>query len=255
MKKHLFPCLLLTWTFSLCLMGSLAASQNMLMVHQALLNTYGSSTTEALCLVKSQWSESEPLAWMAYARDPHRADEQVKITVSREPGQDVWTTKSAGSGQLLQKVPPVNLDLTKVAVGPVEARRIASNAAELAKMDFFQVQYQLATQPGDNAVEWALTLADAKGVEVGFVVISAETGAVLHQDFGIEPPPVVKEKSQEGTGVRLPVPEDDINAVGNVESGEDAARVVKKGVRKAWNWTERAGQETKGFFKELFHND
>ena len=37
-----------------------------------------------------------------------------------------------------------------------------------------------------------------------------------------------------------------------IESGEDAAKAVKQGARKAWDWTEKAGRETGGFFKELF---
>jgi hypothetical protein len=37
--------------------------------------------------------------------------------------------------------------------------------------------------------------------------------------------------------------------------GERAAKTVKRTARKAWNWTDKARTETKGFFRELFRRN
>ena len=212
------------------------AAQPLLPVRDAVNAVYGKATTDGARLLKSPQVEGEPVLWHLFADDPHRAGELVKIGISREVAGKTWTAQALGSGQLLQKVPPARIDLEKVKVGPVEARRTAEQGAALARTEFSRVEYQLAMQPASGAAEWALTLFDAKLQEVGFVVLSAETGAVVHQDFTPPPLPGAAPKSKKDS----------------IDSGEEAARAVKDGARRAWEWTEKAGRETRGFFRELF---
>lgn len=213
------------------------AAQPLLPVRDAVALAYGQTTAEGARLLKSAAVEGEPTLWHLFTDDPHRDGDLLKIAVSREPGGKTWTAQSAGSGQLLQRVPPERVDFTRVKVGPVEARRAAAQGAALARATFEKTEFQLATQPTTGAPEWALTLFDAQGNETGFVVVSAETGAVIHQDFTALEAPVAGKKNKDD---------------GDIDSGEEAARAVKRGVRRAWNWTEKAGRETKGFFRELF---
>lgn len=219
-------------------MGALMAAEPLLSQREAVADAFGKATVTATRLVKSERSKVDPFVWLVFSEDSHRKDDLVKVRLERQPGKGGWQVTSGGAGQLLQKVPPMRLDWSKVKVGPAEARLTAEQGAKLAKATFEQVEFQLATQPKTGAPEWGLTLFDAQGVEVGFVVVSAETGAVVHQDFGTVVTPVAgaqREKSGQ-----------------SIESGEDAAKAVKQGARKAWNWTEKAGRETGGFFKELF---
>jgi hypothetical protein len=204
----------------------------------AVAEAFGMVTAQATRLMKSERSKAEPLVWLVFAEDTHRKEELVKLRLERQAGRPEWLATSAGAGQLLQRVPPLRLEWSRVKVGPAEARLTAEQGAKLAKATFDEVEFQLATQPTTNAPEWALTLFDAQGLEVGFVIVSAETGAVIHQDFSGPVPPVPSGYRKKG---------DD-----EVDSGEEAARAVKRGARKAWDWTEKAGKETKGFFKELF---
>lgn len=212
---------------------------------EAVAATFGKATVQTARLVKSERAKTEPLVWLVFAEDAHRKDDLVKIRLARQPGVQGWVASSAGAGQLLQRVPPARLDWARVKVGPAEARLTAEQGAKLAKTTFEQVEFQLATQPSTGAPEWAISLFDVQGFEVGFVIVSAETGAVIHQDFtGPVPPVLPTARTRSGAD------DDDDDDV--VDSGEDAARAVKRGARKAWDWTEKAGKETKGFFKELF---
>lgn len=204
----------------------------------AAVAAYGKATVDGTRLVKSERSKVDPFVWLLFAEDTHRRDELVKLRLERQPGKEGWQVSSGGAGQLLQRVPPLRLNWARVKVGPAEARLTADQGAKLAKVTFDQVEFQLAMQPKTGVPEWGLTLFNASGVEVGFVIVSAETGAVIHQDFATVPVPVaVEQKDKDNQGI---------------ESGEEAARAVKRGARKAWDWTEKAGKETGGFFKELF---
>ncbi len=214
------------------------AAQPLTAVQDAVAAAYGKSTVEGTRLVQSAAVEDEPKLWHLFADDPHRPGELVKIGVTREADGKTWSAQTLGSGELLQRVPPAKLDLAKVKVGPVEARRTAEQGAALARVTFVKVGYQLVTQVETGIPEWALTLYGEQGHDIGFVVVSAETGAVIHQDFSApEPPSTAGKKSKKDA---------------EIDSGEDAARAVKRGMRRAWDWTEHAGRETKGFFRELF---
>lgn len=214
------------------------AAQPMLPVRDAVSAAYGKATADGIRLLKSAQVEGEPVLWHVFADDPHRAGHLVKVGVSRETAGKTWTAQALGSGQLLQRVPPARLELARVKVGPVEARRTAAQGAALARALFVKAEYQLVTQPSTGAPEWALTLFDAQGQDIGFVVLSAETGAVIHQDFSTPTPPGAPPGKKKG---------DD-----SIDTGEEAARAVKRGMRRAWDWTENAGRQTRGFFRELF---
>ncbi len=222
--------------FALSWTAASAAQEPLAGLRGAIVQGYGQATLDGLRLLKGEGAANEPFSWTAFAVDPHRPGDLIKLQLERVPGQATWSVRSSGAGDLLSRMPPVKLDLARVKVGPMEALRAAQQAAALAKASFVRVAYQLVTQTPTAAPEWALLLLDAAGKEVGFVVLSAESGAVTHQDFSI--------KGGRGPGV-----------AGDSEDGqrgEEAAKAVKEGARRAWDWTERAGRETKGFFKELF---
>ncbi|MCB1224631.1 MAG: hypothetical protein KDK99_02360 [Verrucomicrobiales bacterium] len=203
-------------------------------VVKAVSTEFGQAVATKLVLLKSgPTAMDEPTDWSVFALDPHRSGDLVKMTVTR--GEAGWTAKAAGAGDLLQRLPPRLLAMERVKVAPAEARRLAVQCAQLAQTSFASLEFQLATNGDTGRAEWALFLLDARGRELGFVVVSAETGAVMHQEFGGQVVPQVA--SPNGA---------------DSDRGEEAARQVRRGVRKAWNWTEEAGRQTGSFFRELF---
>ena len=226
MKRLLSVFLLLGWSAT-------AGAGVMDPVVKAVDETFGRHAASHIVLVKADATAlPEPQVWNVFATDSHRKGQLVKIRVARE--QRDWKATSQGAGNLLQKVPPRFLDASQVAVNATSAREKAAAAAQLAQAKWATVEFQLATNGDTGEPEWALFLLDQKEREVGFVVVSAVSGAVLHQEFG-------------GEVMAPPTP-----APGTTGPGAEAAQSVKKGVRKAWNWTERAGRETGNFFRELF---
>ncbi len=213
-----------------CLLVGLASVQANPEIPRAVAQSFGESIGSSLLLVKGTGTTSEPVEWTAYARDAFRPEEVLRIAVRMEAS--VWKASPAGAGtKILSPVPPKTLDSTRLYTRSSEARTVAAKAAALAQTTFASVDYQLAANAETGAPEWGLALKDESGYEVGFCVVSAETCALTFQDW----------TQHLATAPSTPPNE-----------GERAAKAVKKTVRKAWNWTDKARSETKSFFKELF---
>ncbi|GEP46057.1 hypothetical protein [Brevifollis gellanilyticus] len=199
-------------------------------IPRAVAQSFGENVANNLMLVKGTATTSEPVAWTTYARDAFRPEEVLRINVRMEAA--VWKASPAGAGtKILASQPAKTLDFNRLRVRSAEARVVAAKAAALAQTTFATVDYQLAANAETGAPEWGLALKDDTGYEVGFCVVSAETGALSFQDWT---PRFV-------TAPATPPSE-----------GERAAKGVKKTVRKAWNWTDKARSETRNFFRELF---
>lgn len=196
---------------------------------------YGAATAEGIVLLQSAPSAGEPTEWSVYARDPFRPGELVKASLAIQ--NNSWAPKAAGAGRnLLGRVPPQAIAFNRVRFRTTDVLRIARQSAVLSKTNFVAVQYQLATDATTSAPEWGLALLDTAGVEVGFIVVSAETGAVTHQQWGndyIDPT------------VSRPPPG---------SKGEKAADEVRRTARQAWERTGDTGVEVGRFFKRLFKN-
>ncbi len=213
-----------------CLLAGLSTLHANPEIPRAVAQSFGESVGGSLLLIKGSGTTSEPVEWTAYARDAFRNDELLRITV--EMDASVWKAVPAGAGsRVLSPVPPKTIDFARLQARSSEARVVAAKAAALAQTTFASVDYQLAANPDTGVPEWGLALKDELGYEVGFCVISAETGALTFQDW----------TARAGATTTTPQSE-----------GERAAKVVKKTVRKAWNWTDKARNETRSFFKELF---
>lgn len=202
----------------------------------AIARQFGEAHLRNVVLVKAPPSETDPVQWKVYSMDPYRDRQILRTVATKANGQ--WDVVPAGAGKLLQRVPKRRLDLRRLKVDSKEARGLASRQAGLARVAFAKVDYQLAANEETAVPEWGLALQDKTGHEVGFCVISAETGAVISHDWTPKP----------GTAAP-PTPESKSKAE---KAGEEAARKVKRSVRKAWEWTEKAGRTTGGFFRELF---
>lgn len=195
----------------------------------AVSRAFGTAVAEKIVLLKGSATTGEPLEWKVYARDAFRPEETLRIHVKQEG--TLWTASAEGGGaRILDRVPTQPLNFAKLRYRSADARLAAGKSAALAQTTFAKVDYQLAANAETGVAEWGLALLDDTGYEVGFVVVSAETGAVTFQDWT----------------PRVPV------TAGADDEGERAARAVKRGVRKAWNWTDNARKETRGFFRELF---
>lgn len=230
---------LLAWLA--CSLTPALAVDPMRPIVEAVSRDFGVATTRSVRLLKSELSAQAPVSWALFANDPYRPADLVKLKLDRTgtgnpPG---WRAQALGSGQLLQRVPPLPINWALVQQGPVEVRRKALQTAALAKTPISHIAYQLTTNPTSKRPEWGLVLTDSKLTEVGFLIIAADNGAVIHQDFqrSLAPP-------TRPPGLRRPP--------SAAEEGEQAARRVKDGARQAWDWTERAGRRTGGFFRELF---
>lgn len=196
----------------------------------AVAQSFGTATAESILLLKGTGTTAEPAEWTAYSRDAFRPEDVLRISVKLEGA--FWKAAPAGAGtRILDRVPTRPLDFKKLRYRSADARVVAAKSAALAQTTFVSIDYQLATNSETGTPEWGMALKDETGYEVGFVVVSAETGAVSFQDWSPRVP------STAGT------PEDE---------GERAARAVKRAARKTWNWTDNARKETRGFFRELF---
>ena len=201
-------------------------------IPRAVAQSFGETVAGNILLIKGTGTTSEPVEWVVYSRDAFRNDEILRITVKLDGTQ--WKTAPAGAGtKILSPAPPRVLDFAKLRERSADARVVAAKAAALAQSTFVSVDYQLAANPETGSLEWGLALKDDTGYEVGFCVVSAETGALNFQDW----------TPRFNTG---PAP------AANSSEGERAAKAVKRAARKAWNWTDKARVETKSFFRELF---
>jgi len=199
-------------------------------VPRAVGQSFGTRVAESLLLLKCTGPTTEPVEWTAYARDAFRADDLLRITVKLDGSE--WRATAAGAGgRILDRVPGRTLDFNRLRYRSADARVAAAKSAALAQATFASIDYQLAANPANGTPEWGLALKDDTGYEIGFVVVSAETGAVTFQDWT---PRVTGKVATEDN------------------EGERAARAVKRAARKAWNWTDHARQETRSFFRELF---
>lgn len=192
--------------------------------------SFGSAIADNILLLKGTGTTGEPLEWTAYSRDAFRPEDTLRITVKFVDGQ--WQAVAAGAGaNVLNRIPTRPLSFAQVRFRSADARAVAAKSAALAQTTFASIDYQLASNADTGTPEWGMALKDDTGYEVGFVVISAETGAVSYQDWS---PKVPSTASVEG------------------DEGEQAARAVKRAARKAWDWSDNARKETRGFFRELF---
>lgn len=200
-------------------------------VPAAVAQSFGTATAESIVLMKGSGTTAEPVEWTVYARDAFRPADILRITVKMEG--PVWKATPAGAGtKILDRVPPMAIDFSRLRYRSADARVMAAKSAALAQTTFASIDYQLAANAETGTPEWGMALKDDTGYEVGFVVVSAATGAVSFQDWS----PQVAASTAEEPG----------------DEGERAARSVKKAARKAWNWTDNARKETRGFFRELF---
>ena len=203
----------------------------------ALRQQYGDAHLQNVVLFRASPSTIAPIQWNIYSKDPYRPGELIRTTATLNGAQ--WVTSPSGAGNnLLQRTPPKTLDLKRVRVDSAQALDVAKKAAALAQVTVSQAAYQLATNDTNLVPEWGVELRDPTGFEIGFCVVSAETGALVHQSW--------TPKTAASTSKSKSEPETE---------GEIAAKKVKKGVRKAWNWTEDAGKTTGSFFRELFKGE
>lgn len=201
---------------------------------------YGAATSEGILLLQSPSSAGDPDQWTVYARDPFRQGELVRAVLNEQ--NQSWAPKATGAGaKLLSRVPPQPIAFNRVTYRSSDVRKIAQQNAALAKVNFVTAAYQLAANATTGAPEWGLALNNASGAEVGFIVISAETGAVIHQQWY--------------NGLSSNVPGGPVTSSEPGSKGEKAADDVKRTARRAWEWTGDTGLEVGRFFKRLFRND
>ena len=194
---------------------------------------YGAATSAGMVLLQSPASATDPIQWLVYARDPFRPGELVRATVSLE--KSAWVPRANGAGaKLLARVPPQVIVVNRIKYRSSDAFKVAQQNALLAKANFVTASYQLAADATTGAPQWGLALNGTDGNEVGFIVISAETGAVIHQQWN--------------NGLANTDP----GAPARGSKGEKAADDVKRAARNAWQWTGDTGVEVGHFFKRLF---
>ncbi|MCF7790006.1 MAG: hypothetical protein K9N47_28055 [Prosthecobacter sp.] len=200
---------------------------------------YGAATAEGILLLQSTASAAEPVQWSVFARDPFRPGELVRASLTLVNG--AWAPKATGAGpKLLGRVPPMPIAFNRVRLRSSDVIKIAQRNAMLAKTNFVTASYQLAADAATGAPQWGLALNGTEGREVGFIVISAETGAVIHQQWN--------------NGLASNVPGGPVSAPEPDGKGERAADNVKRAARNAWEWTGDTGLEVGHFFKRLFRS-
>ncbi|MBK8092882.1 MAG: hypothetical protein IPK32_13085 [Verrucomicrobiaceae bacterium] len=192
---------------------------------------FGAATADGIVLLQSAPSVGEPTQWNVFARDPFRPAELVSAALSLQ-GRS-WSVKPAGAGRnILKRIPGQVINFGRVRYRSADVREIVARAASQSNTVFSSLEYQLAVDVAGGSPEWGVVLLNAANVEVGFIVVNAETGALGMQQWANQIP---------------------VNIPGQPENkGARAAQGVKEAGRKAWNWTDNARRETGNFFKELF---
>lgn len=203
-------------------------------VPEVVATGFGQATADQLVLLKGEGERHEPTEWLVFGKDPFRQGDTVSLRATLERGK--WGV--AAIGTVLHRVPTRVIDFSLVRERSSDALKVAKKASELARTEFSRVDYQLATNAETGVPEWGMALMDATGYEVGFCIVSAQTGALLFQSWT----PMAEKKAGLFGGLKR----------SEEDEGERAARAVKKGVRKAWDWSENAGKQTGNFFRELF---
>ena len=194
---------------------------------------YGAATAAGVVLLQSPASATDPIQWSVYARDPFRQGELVRATVTLD--KSAWIPRVNGAGtKLLSRVPPQVIVFNRIKYRSSDALKVAQQNAMLAKTNFVTASYQLAADAATGAPQWGLALNGTDGNEVGFIVISAEPGAIIHQQWN---------NGLANTDPGAPAPG---------SKGERAADDVKRAARNAWQWTGDTGLEVGHFFKRLF---
>lgn len=202
-------------------------------IPRAVAQNFGEAVASGILLLKGTGTTGEPSEWVAFSRDAFRQEEILRIAVKMEGPQ--WNATASGAGtKVLSPAPSRKIDFSQLRERSADARVVAAKAAALAQTTFASVDYQLAANEDTGSPEWGLALKDETGHEVGFCVVSAATGALVFQDW--TPRFAAAPSSAES-------------------EGERAAKSVKRTARKAWNWTDKARTETKGFFRELFRRN
>lgn len=198
---------------------------------------YGAATASGIVLLQSPPSAADPVQWAVYARDPFRPGELVRAALSVQP--QGWAPRAAGAGDdLLARVPTQVIAFNRIKFRSADALKVAQQNAMLAKINFVTASYQLAANETTGAPEWGLAVYGPAGSEIGFIVISAETGAVIHQQWGA--------LADAGDAPVSRPPN---------SKGEKAADDVKRAARHAWEWTGDTGLEVGHFFKRLFKSE
>jgi hypothetical protein len=202
-------------------------------IPRAVAQNFGEAVASGILLLKGTGTTGEPSEWVAFSRDAFRQEEILRIAVKMEGTQ--WNATASGAGtKVLSPAPSRKIDFSQLRERSADARVVAAKAAALAQTTFATVDYQLAANEDTGSPEWGLALKDETGHEVGFCVVSAVTGALVFQDWTPK--------------IATSTPSAD-------SDGERAAKSVKRTARKAWNWTDKARTETKGFFRELFRRN
>lgn len=197
---------------------------------------YGAATYDRIVLLQSAASAAEPQQWSVYAGDPFRPEELVRADLTQQ-GRS-WVAKPNGAGtKLLRAMPPAPIPFSRVKFRSSDVRGVAARAAVESKTTFATIEYQLAVSTENGAPEWGLALLDSAGAEVGFLLVSAETGTINHQQWSNQTPAANAPTASTG------------------DKGARAAQEMKETARRAWNWTDNARKETKSFFKELFRRN
>lgn len=202
-------------------------------IGSAIVKQFGEAQLKNVMLVTAAATDDDPAVWTAYAMDPYRPGEQVRTRVTKQDGR--WWASPDGAGKLLPKLPKLPVDFKRLGVDAKSVRRLIDREADLMDVDYDTMSYHLAANETTGSPEWGIALQDDEGVEVGFCVVSGETGRIISADWTPKAGAAVA-KSRSAAA----------------QEGAEAAKEVKKSVRKAWKWTESAGKKTGGFFKELF---
>jgi len=235
-NSNLLPAMKTSLFFSLLLASATLSHANP-EIATIIDQEYGAATSEGVVLVQSPASAADPTQWSVYARDPFRQGELVRAILTAE--KSGWAPKAAGGGtKLLTRVPPQVIAFNRIKYRSADVLKIAQQNAMLAKTNFVTAAYQLAADATTGAPQWGLALNGTDGNEVGFIVISAETGAVIHQQWD--------------NGLASNVPGAPVSSPDPGSKGERAADNVRRAARNAWEWTGDTGLEVGHFFKRLF---
>jgi hypothetical protein len=200
----------------------------------------GEDTLKHIVELSGRHGIPQPAIWKIVLDDPRARGGIREI--------EVQNGKIVGERTPLDHEAVSPMVLTQLNLDSEGAFTVANQEAQKLNKPFDHVDYSLRSGSGGGAPVWELDMNDSKTGHVGLIVIAADTGNILHEDFGQGR--VASRQDEErpyvdGRGVDAPPP-----AAGDPGSSDrgEPIRSIPDFFHRVQKHFERRGKQLENFF-------
>jgi hypothetical protein len=199
----------------------------------------GEDTLKHVVEMRGRYGVPQPPVWKVVLDDPHARGGIRELEV-----QD---------GKIVGERTPLDHDavspmvLTQLNLDSEGAFTVANQEAQKLNMAFDHVDYVLQSGSGNGAPVWKLDMSDSKSGHVGVIVIAADTGNILHEDFAHGSEPSRPDNARAYADSRTDAPPPVATDPGLSEHGEPI-RSIPDFFHRVQKHFERRGKQLENFF-------